>query len=80
MKKAVSAKVKTESPILTFAFSDSYHSNKKGENYMIIDTKYGKIEGIDQESYMEYRGVPYAKPPIGKLRWKIGRASCRERV
>lgn len=37
---------------------------------MIIDTKYGKIEGIDQESYMEYRGVPYAKPPIGKLRWK----------
>lgn len=37
---------------------------------MIVETKYGKIEGVDKGSYIEYRGVPYAKPPVGDLRWR----------
>lgn len=36
----------------------------------MIETKYGKIKGIDHGWYMEYRGVPYAKAPVGDLRWK----------
>ena len=36
----------------------------------MIETKYGKIEGIDRGDYMEYRGIPFAKPPVGELRWK----------
>ena len=36
----------------------------------MIETKYGKIQGIDQGEYVEYRGVPFAKPPVGDLRWK----------
>lgn len=35
-----------------------------------IKTKYGIIEGIDQGGYVEFRGIPYAKPPVGELRWK----------
>ena len=30
----------------------------------------GIIRGIEQDGYRLWRGVPYAKPPIGKLRWK----------
>lgn len=37
---------------------------------MVVETKYGKIEGVDRGDYIEYRGVPYAKPPIGELRWR----------
>lgn len=37
---------------------------------MIAETKYGKIEGIDRGGYIEYRGIPYAKPPKGELRWR----------
>lgn len=37
---------------------------------MIVETKYGKIEGIDKGNYVEYRGVPYAKPPVGNLRFR----------
>lgn len=37
---------------------------------MVVETKYGKLKGIDKGSYIEYRGVPYAKPPVGDLRWK----------
>jgi len=36
----------------------------------MITTKYGKIRGIEHEDYREYRGVPYARPPVGELRWR----------
>ena len=36
----------------------------------MIETKYGKIEGVNHGWYTEYLGVPYAKPPVGELRWK----------
>lgn len=36
---------------------------------MIVETKYGKLQGITGNGYTLYKGVPYASPPIGKLRW-----------
>ncbi len=35
-----------------------------------IRIKKGILEGTDCGSCMVFRGVPYAKPPIGELRWK----------
>ena len=37
---------------------------------MTVTTNYGKIQGVDMGDYTVYKGVPYAKPPIGGLRWK----------
>lgn len=37
---------------------------------MAVNTKYGKIEGIKKEGYTVYKGIPYAKPPVGELRWR----------
>lgn len=36
---------------------------------MIVQTRYGKIEGIKEDGCYIYKGIPYAKPPIGKLRF-----------
>lgn len=36
---------------------------------MIITTKYGKIEGITENGCQVFKGVPYAKPPVGELRF-----------
>ena len=36
--------------------------------YEVTTTK-GKLEGIDMGSYAVFKGVPYAKPPIGALRF-----------
>lgn len=48
---------------------------------MIIETKYGKLKGLDKGNYVEYRGVPYAKPPVGNLRWMAPREpECWEGV
>ncbi len=37
----------------------------------IIQTKYGKVEGThgNNAAIMVYKGIPYARPPVGKLRF-----------
>lgn len=34
-----------------------------------VDTRYGEIRGVHKQTYTVYRGVPYAQPPVGPLRW-----------
>lgn len=36
----------------------------------VIMTKKGKIRGISGDGCVIFKGIPYAKPPIGELRWK----------
>lgn len=36
----------------------------------IIKTKSGSLTGKEYEGYTAYLGIPYAKPPVGELRWK----------
>lgn len=36
---------------------------------MIVNTAYGKLEGIEENGCHIFKGVPYAKPPIGELRF-----------
>ncbi|MDX1694167.1 MAG: carboxylesterase/lipase family protein [Ketobacteraceae bacterium] len=37
---------------------------------IIVETSLGKLKGIRHEDFMEFRGVPYAKPPTGERRFK----------
>ncbi len=36
----------------------------------VIRTKNGDISGVGMQGYTIFKGVPYAKPPVGDLRWK----------
>ncbi len=40
---------------------------------MSVKTKYGKYVGEEKEGVECYLGIPYAKPPMGKLRWQLPR-------
>lgn len=46
---------------------------------MIVETKNGKVRGFEDESvaggkkYFSYLGIPYAKPPIGDLRFSVSK-------
>lgn len=45
----------------------------KKERFMseyIVNTKSGKVKGYLRDGRIEYLGIPYAKPPVGKLRFK----------
>ena len=35
-----------------------------------VQTKYGIIQGFPSGNMLVFKGVPYAKPPVGELRWK----------
>ena len=37
----------------------------------VIGTCYGKVEGVhgNNAGIMVYKGIPYAAPPVGKLRF-----------
>lgn len=36
----------------------------------LANTQYGQIEGLKCDGYTVFKGIPYAKPPIGDLRWR----------
>lgn len=36
----------------------------------MIVTTLGNISGVEQEHCMVYKGVPFARPPVGVLRWR----------
>ena len=41
---------------------------------LLIHSKYGEIEGFIKEDHQAFLGIPYAKPPIGNLRFKRAQA------
>ena len=36
----------------------------------IVSINSGKVKGYERDGFIEYLGMPYAKPPVGKLRFK----------
>ena len=40
-----------------------------GDNRTIVSTKSGRLEGTYEDGLFTFRGVPYAEPPVGDLRW-----------
>lgn len=47
------------------------------KEYKMVETKSGRVRGIRKESLLKkvgfyaFKSIPYAKPPIGELRFKV---------
>ena len=43
-----------------------------GENETaVLDTPSGRLVGLHQRGVLAFRGIPYARPPVGPLRWRL---------
>ena len=36
----------------------------------VVETRYGKVEGIERDGVLQFRGLPFAASPVGELRWR----------
>lgn len=60
---------------LLIAFSYTI-ATRNVKNEPIVNTRTGHIRGLVQESitgdkYLAFKGIPYAKPPVGQLRFEV---------
>lgn len=61
-------------PYASYKFSEIY---SKYFNVLVeAQTSLGPVKGLKQSSsygyeYIEYRGIPYGKPPVGDLRFRV---------
>ncbi|HSR22178.1 MAG TPA: carboxylesterase family protein, partial [Candidatus Eisenbacteria bacterium] len=37
---------------------------------MVVETRYGRVEGIERGGVLQFRGLPFAASPVGDLRWR----------
>ena len=41
---------------------------------IIVETALGRLEGFAKDGVLRFNGIPYAKPPVGPLRWRMAEA------
>ncbi|MDQ7078537.1 MAG: carboxylesterase family protein [Robiginitomaculum sp.] len=41
---------------------------------LVVSTRFGKISGRFEKGIRVFKGIPYARPPIGDLRWRAAQA------
>src|SRR6185312_11829403 len=39
-----------------------------------VETRFGKLKGFSKDGILRFNGIPYAKPPVGALRWQPAQA------
>lgn len=48
----------------------SAKSASSAQSPLVRDTAYGQVEGAEHDGAYSWRGIPFAKPPVGALRWR----------
>src|SRR5665213_1600649 len=42
-----------------------------------VMTEYGLVQGVSEDGLTVYRGIPFAAPPVGDLRWRAPQPAAK---
>lgn len=60
-----------------FAFVKDVADTESEEHGLLVNTTYGTVKGsLEDETVRVFKGIPYAAPPIGDLRWRQPQAAA----
>ena len=54
----------------SLAGCDSSSGSTSETRGLLVETASGLVEGFEDDGVFSYLGIPYARPPVGDLRWK----------
>lgn len=49
---------------------DSGNTAQEPRSFVQVATAEGEVQGTAEDGLVEYKGIPYAEPPTGDLRWR----------
>jgi para-nitrobenzyl esterase len=55
------------------------HTLLAADNGPVVDIDSGKVRGEATASVAAFKGIPFAQPPVGALRWRPPQASTSGR-
>lgn len=44
-------------------------SSVSAQSYAVVNTDSGQVRGLEDQGGKKFLGIPYARPPVGELRW-----------
>jgi para-nitrobenzyl esterase len=56
--------------LLLLMLTVSFAIGQLGDNTPRVKTENGMLEGVDESGLKTFKGVPFAAPPVGDLRWR----------
>jgi para-nitrobenzyl esterase len=52
-------------------------SGASAQRDLIVQTREGLVAGVHEQGAFVWRGIPYAAPPVGELRWRLPQPAAR---
>ncbi len=57
-------------PLVLVAFAHSLFAAHSPRPANPVPTEFGLVRGVVEDDLVVYRGIPFAAPPVGDLRWR----------